>query len=103
MAGEIRFMNLAPVHAQRTKEPSTETFLSVSIGFRGGDGADSEIQSRKERLSAASVRFGADVEREDLTDVERYEKLRERLRVMLNAELTRPFIVRVVFREIRIR
>ena len=103
ISGEMRYMILAAVHAPRTKEPSTETLMSVMIGFRGGDAAEKEIRSREAALSAAAVRFGALVEREDLTDVERYEKLRERLRGMFNAELTRPFVGRVVFREIRIR
>ena len=103
IAGDIRFMNLSPVHAQRSQEPATETFLSVTIGFRGGDPAEKEIRFRDAGLSAAVFRFGAGVEREDLTDVELYEKLRERLRGMLNDELSRPVIVRVVFREIRIR
>ena len=43
------------------------------------------------------------LQREDLTDVARYEMLRERLRGMLNGELTRPFIGRVVFGSIRIQ
>ena len=102
-SGEMRFMDLSAVHAQRSESPSTETFMSLTIGFRGGDVLEKEIRSKEERLVKAASAVGAGVGKEDLTDVERYEQLRNRLIAAFNGELSRPAVVKVIIRDIKVR
>ena len=102
LSGEIRFRDLPAVHAPRAAAPSTETFLSITIGFFGGELLEREIVSKEELLVKAAGLVGSGVEKEDLSDIERYEKIRERLRTAFNGALTRPAVVKVIIRDIKI-
>ena len=103
LSGEIRFRDLPAIHAKRTESPSTETYLSLTIGYRCGDQLEREIQAKDDLLAAAAVPVGAGVVKEDLSDVERFEQLREKLRSAFNGALSRPAVVKVIIKDIKIR
>ena len=102
-AEPVVFYDLPEIHVLREADPSSEASLSVTIGFVEQLSLRREIELKEPELKKIISRFGSRIGREDLTDVERYEKLRSQLKEQLNGELFRGGIVKVLFRKIDIK
>lgn len=103
MSETVVFYDLPEIHVPRTADPSSETVLRISIGFPESTSLRQEIELKEADLKQTIAVFGSGMEKEDLTDVNRYEKLRQKIQEKLNGRLSRGGIVKVLFRKIDIK
>jgi hypothetical protein len=101
--GELVFHTLKQVHSPSRVYPPSEAVLGVTLGFYETAALRKEILEKDADICTVVSDFGAGILKEDLTDVQRYEKMRESLRLKINAKLIRGSISRVLFRTIEIR
>ena len=101
--GELVFHPLKQVNSPSRIYPSSETVLGVTLGFAETAALRKEILEKDAAICSVISDFATGILKEDLTDVQRYEKMRESLRLKINAKLTRGSISKVLFRTIEIR
>ena len=102
-AGTVVYHQFPTVHSPLSSDPKKEIVLGATAVYFEKESLKQELAQKEEIFKQVISRFGGTLSESDLRDVGRYEQARSSLRDLINKELRKGRIEKILFRTIEIR